>query len=55
MEHLWSPAGATGGNRYRPTATVSERMVSRGSTDHPAGNKLVVSLHNDDTPGQAGR
>jgi len=49
MEHLWSPAGATGatggkwdtpkngsngpiGNRWRPTATVSERMVRRGST-----------------------
>jgi hypothetical protein len=49
MEHLWSPAGATGGNRWQmehpknrsnkpirnrwqPTATVSERMVRRGST-----------------------
>jgi hypothetical protein len=49
MEHLWSPAGATGGNRWQmrhpknrsnkpirnrwqPTATVSQRMVRRGST-----------------------
>ena len=51
MEHLWSPAGATGGNRWQmgdprnrsnrpirnrwqPTATVSERMVRRGSIAH---------------------
>ena len=46
MEHLWSQAGATGGkwdrlengsngplgNRWQPTATVSERIVRRGST-----------------------